>query len=568
LVRPAAGPVLPTVPKVLAITRPAPPPATGTPAPLLAHLRTELQRNLAGLRSGTCPAPHFLGYAVNDTIQHRIRAGSGALEGSARLHARQLTVDLRVGTRAFDNTHFLERRSGANGGTLPLDDDGEAIRTALWLATDASYLAACKEYARVKAKAQTTSKEDDPSADFAAAPVVNVVYDRLPVRLDVPAWEGRLRRVSAVFRAHPEIRDGAVELNAWSTLRVFVTSEGTVTQVPEVRYVLTLTAQAIAEDGMDFQRFESFFGGTAEALPAEADLTALARSMVADLLALRKAPLAEPYEGPAIFRGRAAAVFFHEVFGHRMEGHRQKLRRSDQTFTRKVGEEIMPRFLSIWDDPLLTAVNGQFVNGHFLVDDEGVRPRRVDLVKDGVLKGFLMSRTPIRNFPASTGHGRRSPGLPVVARQANLVVEPAQVVAPATLRKALIDEARRQGKPYGLVFEEVSGGFTFTDRSLPQAFKVLPIIVRRVYVDGRPDELVRGVDLVGTPLTALTRIVVASSDFETFNGVCGAESGWVPVSATAPSLLLSKIETQRKEAGEQKQPILPVPVELRRGGVR
>ena len=60
--------------------------------------------------------------------------------------------------------------------------------------------------------------------------------------------------------------------------------------------------------------------------------------MAVDLEALRKAPVAEPYDGPAMLSGRAAAVFFHEVLGHRLEGHRQKDEDEGQTFTKKVGQ--------------------------------------------------------------------------------------------------------------------------------------------------------------------------------------------------------------------------------------
>jgi predicted Zn-dependent protease len=92
-----------------------------------------------------------------------------------------------------------------------------------------------------------------------------------------------------------------------------------------------------------------------------------------DLDALHEAPLADPYVGPAILEGRAAGVFFHEVFGHRIEGHRQKDETSGQTFSSQVGKEIMPTWLSVYDDPTLTTLNGLQLNGFYRFDDEGVR---------------------------------------------------------------------------------------------------------------------------------------------------------------------------------------------------
>jgi TldD protein len=226
-----------------------------------------------------------------------------------------------------------------------------------------------------------------------------------------------------------------------------------------------------------------------------------------------------------------------------------------------VGQPIMPDFINVYDDPTLTRIEGVDLNGFYRFDDEGVPASRAVLVDGGVLKGFLLSRSPTRGFNASNGHGRRQEGRAVVSRQGNLVVQPAPtstVTLPA-LRERLRTEARHQGKPYGLLFKDISGGFTNTTRGGPQAFKVLPILVYRVYTDGRRDELVRGADLVGTPLAALTKILAAANDYQTFNGMCGAESGYVPVSATSPSLLVEQIEVERKDKGNNKPPVLPAP---------
>jgi predicted Zn-dependent protease len=282
-------------------------------------------------------------------------------------------------------------------------------------------------------------------------------------------------------------------------------------------------------------------------------------AVIADLKALRKAPPADPYIGPAILEGKAAGVFFHEIFGHRVEGHRQKNEEEGQTFAKKIGEPVMPSFVSVYDDPTLAQLGGVDLNGFYRFDDEGVPAQRATLVGDGILRGFLLSRSPTRGFSESNGHGRRQEGRTIVSRQGNLVVEPKVAVPVEDLRRRLRDEARRQGKPYGLLFRDISGGFTNTARGGPQAFKVLPILVYRVWVDGRADELVRGVDLVGTPLSALSRIIASADDYQTFNGYCGAESGFVPVSATSPSLLVEQIEIERRDKGSDKPPVLPAP---------
>jgi predicted Zn-dependent protease len=257
--------------------------------------------------------------------------------------------------------------------------------------------------------------------------------------------------------------------------------------------------------------------------------------------------------------GRAAAVFFHEVLGHRLEGHRQRDEDEGQTFTKKVGQEVLPKFLSVTDDPTVHEMAGMKLAGSYDFDSEGVPAKRVEVIKDGILRNFLLSRMPIKDFSQSNGHGRNQPGLMPTGRQGNLIVTSTQSVPEAEMRQKLIDEVKKQNKPYGLYFDDIQGGFTLTTRSLPQAFQVLPVIVYKVYADGRPDELVRGVDIVGTPLAALTRILMTGDQQHVFNGVCGAESGQVPVSAVAPAMLFSEMEVQKRQHSHDRPPILPAP---------
>jgi predicted Zn-dependent protease len=320
-----------------------------------------------------------------------------------------------------------------------------------------------------------------------------------------------------------------------------------------------MEAQTRAEDGMDLLRVETFQAPSAAGLPSEKELTEKIEKMALDLNALRKAPVAEPYDGPALLSGRAAAVFFHEVLGHRLEGHRQKDEDEGQTFTKKVGQEVLPKFLSVTDDPTLGELAGVKLAGTYAYDNEGVPAKRVEVIQDGVLKGFLMSRLPIKGFEQSNGHGRNQPGLMPTGRQGNLIVSSKQTVPEKEMRQKLIDEVKKQNKPYGLYFDDIQGGFTLTTRALPQAFQVLPVIVYKVYPDGRPDELVRGVDIVGTPLAALTRIMTTGDQQHVFNGVCGAESGNVPVSAAAPAMLFSEMEVQKRAHEHERPPLLPPP---------
>jgi predicted Zn-dependent protease len=310
---------------------------------------------------------------------------------------------------------------------------------------------------------------------------------------------------------------------------------------------------------MSLPLYESYSAYAVDRLPSKASMENDVRRMIDLARRLRTAPLLETYTGPAILSGRSSGVFFHEIFGHRVEGHRQKDVNSSQTFKPFLNKRILPPFINVVFDPTITSLRGNDIVGAFSFDDEGMPGKRVVAVDSGIFKSFLMSRSPIENFSTSNGHGRRQPGFKAVSRQSNLIVEATTVVPYDTLRAMLRRECIAQSKEFGLLFDDIQGGFTFTGRTVPNAFNVQPLVVYKVFADGRPDELIRGVDLIGTPLTTFNNIVAAADDLGVFNGVCGAESGGVPVSACSPSLLVSTIEVQKKQKSQAKPPILPDP---------
>jgi TldD protein len=506
--------------------------------------------------------PYFLSYSVSDASFVSIRAEYGALMGSGANHVRMADVQVRVGSPKLDNTHGDHRSSAVNSMQLPLNDDREALVRSLWLATNAGYETAIDNYLRVKTEAQVRAKEADTSPDFSnEAPQVHIGQAAPPVVVDRAAWEQRVRALSRVFRDYPDVYQNMVALTAQNETDYYASSEGSRVVAPHLQARIVVMAATRAEDGMDLFRDQTFEAETVNGLPSQAELEAAVRKLGESLEELRKAPVTEPFDGPAILSGRAAAVFFHEVLGHRLEGQRQRGEEEGQTFTKDVGTAVLPSFLSVADDPTETKFGSTWLSGSYEYDDEGEKSQRVDLIDDGVLKTFLMSRLPIANFSSSNGHGRAETGHIPTGRQGNLIVTSTKTVPEAELRKELIAEAKRQGKPYGLYFEDISSGFALTTRSSPQAFSVVPLVVWRVHVDGRPDELVRGVSIVGTPLAAMKSILATGDHSEVFNGICGAESGSIPVSAVAPAMLLSELETQKQEQGTARPPILPIPQE-------
>jgi len=545
-----------------AVAGPPDGPAAAKPSPLIGAMQTELDRSFKTLGSQDISA-YFIGYTLTDTQRAEVSGSNGALLSSSEVRNRWLQVAVRTGDYNKDNTHKVGERqlpAGGPGTVAPVDDDAEVLRRAIWLETDDQYRAAAEALIKIKTgrevKVETAEgqapdfSKEQPHKSF--GPQVSFTLDRTP-------WEGRVRAYTKSFRESSAILNSIVTFSALAQNVFQVNTEGTQLQFGQIRYRLELFIQGKAPDGMNIERYYNFDWVDAKDAPDDKAVATASATLRKEMEGLVAAPINEPTVGPALLTGRAAAVFFHEVFGHRAEGHRQKDITEGQTFAKKVGEPILPEFLSIVDDTTRKKLGNEDLLGYYQFDDEGVPAQKVTLVDHGVLKAFEMSRSPLVGFPHSNGHGRRQLGATPVSRQGNLIVESSKMVTNAQLRAKLVELVKQQGKPYGLLIDDIAGGFTFTGRGQPQAFQVQPLVVYKVFADGRPDELVRGVDIVGTPLAALTKIVATGDTPEVFNGYCGAESGSVPVSAASPAILTSELEVQKKETDTDRPPILPPP---------
>jgi len=530
---------------------------------IIGILQSELTRNVDVLKHQPVPA-YYAAYTLHDSRRTQILASVGAIDRSDENRQRFATVEVRVGDYQLDNTHPIRGEARALPPrllqvSLPLSDEEKPIRLALWRATDRSYKQASEALTRVRTNVAAKVQDENPAPDFSREDKQQHSSEPVTYSLDTPEWEARLRRVSAVFSGDPLVLRSQVSLTVDAGNRYYINSEGSKIVTGAVGARIFIQGVTKAEDGMELPLYTSYFATSPDRLPDERQLIAEARSMVDLLARLRKAPIVEPFSGPAILSGRAAGVFFHEIFGHRVEGNRQRNADDGQTFSSRVGHPVLPAFLSVSFDPTVKKIGNIELMGHYLYDDQGVKGQRVTVVDSGVLKTFLLDRAPLRNFLRSNGHGRAEPGFLPVSRQSNLQVESSKSVSREQLMNQLRDEARRQGKPFGLLFDNIEGGFTTTGRGSPNAFNVLPNVVYRIYTDGREPELVRGVDLIGTPLAAFGKIIATDDRVDVFNGVCGAESGGVPVSASSPSLLVSEVEVQKKFQSQETRPILPAP---------
>src|ERR1051326_4815676 len=546
---------------LLAATLPAQP---AKPSPVLAAMKAEITSSMAQFKQQQTP-PYFLSYEIIENETAVIAGSFGTLIASSPPNRnRNLGIDLRVGDYKLDNTHPMR---GALSNILdtfsnymvPIDDDADALRARLWYFTDQKYKRAIEQLIAVKTNVKVKADETDKAGDF--SPAKAEVYsepDVRPLRIDRPAWEDKVRRYTAPFQRYGNIYVANATLNAERQTRWFVSSDGASIQTAELGYRLSISAFAKASDGMELPRNESFYSSTAEGLPSDDAVLAKVQAMIKDLMAMTNAPVQEAYLGPAILSPRATGVIFHEIFGHRVEGQREKRENQAQTFRDKVGEKVLPEFISVYSDPTQRKFGQIELAGFYKFDNEGVKAEKVTVVENGVLKNFLMSRLPVDGFPVSNGHGRRAVGRNVAGRQSNLLVTASTTVTPEQLKGMLMDEVKRRNLKYGLYFEDIAGGFTSVGRCVPNYFSVIPTIEYRIYPDGH-EELVRGVDLIGTALTAFNKILAADNRMEAFNGMCGAESGFVPVAVGGPGLLFSEVEVQKKPKSQELSPILAPP---------
>lgn len=530
-------------------------------------MQEEMSRNFDRLKKEPVQ-PYYMSYTIDEVHAQSVTGSFGGLWNKSDSTVSYLRVEVRTGDYSLDSTHEI-RSSGdplaaitsrlKTNPKAPLSESPEALKIILWRETDKAYKKAVETLAKVKSEQSVMVAEEDKSDDFSKTEPQVAFEEPIKVTVDMDKWEARMKSYTNDFKNYPFILTSTSTFSCETRQKYFVNTEGTRISFPAVYMKLSITIRTKLEDGMNIPLNISYFGFKESDFPSEEKIRAEIKTLVSTLEKLNKAPLVEPFTGPAILSGQASGVFFHEILGHRLEGHRQKSASDGQTFKKQVGNQILPEFISVIFDPTIKELHGHKLSGAYKFDDEGVKAERVVSIENGVLKNFLMNRSPIENFSVSNGHGRSQPGNSPVSRQSNLIVESKNMISEEKLREKLIEECKKQGKEFGLYFTDISGGFTSTGRSAPNAFNVTPLAVYKVYTDGRPDEIVRGVDIIGTPLTTFGKIIATGSKMEVFNGMCGAESGYVPVSALSPSILVSEIEVQKKDKSQEKLPILPSP---------
>ena len=374
----------------------------------------ELSRSISELQFKDLEKPYFVQYIILDQERYRASATFGALTGSDINRARYVQAQVRVGDYDFDNSEFVTGPgfqgpppAGITSQTV-IDDDYGAIRHALWLATDAAYKQAVEQFARKRAFVQNKTR-GEPIPDFSKEKPVTAVAVRRGFEIDKGGWEKQVRDWSAVFKDFPEIDESSVVVEAQVTHRYLVNSEGTRTLQPSMLVSVEVDAGAEAADGMRLRHWIPLNAANFDQLPPDREVAKAIRQMASELTALRSAPVLDAdYSGPVLFTGQASAEMFARVLVPNLSGQRLPLTDQQQAqatrseLVDRMNRPVLPRFLSVFDDPTTQRIGNQELLGHYQVDDQGVPARRVSLIEQGVLKHFLMSRRPAKDMHSRT----------------------------------------------------------------------------------------------------------------------------------------------------------------------
>ncbi|MBI4051835.1 MAG: TldD/PmbA family protein [Elusimicrobia bacterium] len=533
------------------------------PKMILKAMKEEMSRSLSKLNLDQFVPPYFLTYRLSHHQELSLGASYGSLYRRNFTHQKILYVEARYGNYALDN---VDRGFNGESGYAPLDGAVPALKQALWDLTDSAYKQAVSGYLGKKAR-KATELEKESLEDFAkekSRTHPQKILPPPPLPQNIDALEQTLKEVSLAFGNHPEIHDSYVVANLKWSQRYLLTSEGTQLVLPyeNAPHTLSMAASARAKDGMLIESSHQWVAKEVQDLPSQAELIKEAEKISRDIIQLHQAEIQSPYAAPAILDSDFTGTFFHEAIGHRLEGQRQRDEEEAQTFKDLVGHKIIPEFLSVVDDPSMKEFKGTPLHGHYLYDAEGIPSRKVVLIEKGVLKNFLMSRRPIKGFSQSNGHGRADSSKHPVGRMANLVILADHPIPLPKLKELLLKECQLRNKPYGFIIRGSVGGDNPTQKTSPQTLRVKAKMVYRVDAKTGKETLVRGVEMVGTPLVVINKIIAAGEDLELANSyTCGAESGWVPVNQIAPSVLVSEIELQRMEENRKRPPLLPSPLQ-------
>lgn len=556
-------------------------------------MKDEMARSMKSLKIENMEKPYYMEYSLLDHWQLEIKGSFGSLTASDESRRRMLKVGIRVGSHQLDNTGFVDRSSifrsimGGSGSTV-IDDDYNAIRHDLWLTTDKTYKEALEQLAGKNAYLKNQAQTEE-IPDFSKEESVRKILPRKTLKIDREKWEKTIKKLSTIFRQFPALHESHVEMRIILNHRYFVNSEGTVVRQPETLVSLAAHAATQASDGMKLKHYIPFYAPGIDGLPGEEQLTAGIKNMAEELTALASAPVLEDYIGPVLFTGQASAELFTQALVPHLSGQRPPL--SDmpgQTgnsgkLANRLNRKVLPREISIIDDPTRTTFEKQTLIGSYVVDDEGVVSRPVTLVEKGVLKTLLMSRRPGKEISNSNGHARAGLRGKTGVQIGNLMITADQGKTYRELKKELLQLCQDQQMPSGLIIKTFDNpGITGMERDAFSIFMrgsrsgtpiTSPVVIVRVYVKDGREELVRGISISDFKVGDLKDIAAVGNDSYVLHRLLSPNSGMagtafmflasrggssmgVPASIVAPSVLFEELEFKKKEEKGKKPPLM------------
>jgi TldD protein len=514
--------------------------------PVLRAMRSELERSKAELKLDQMAAPYYIEYRVIDTDQYSAEAAYGALRADVRTRIRILRVVVRVGDYKQDS--YFGQGQGSFS-FMPLDDDMQALRHELWLATDQAYKSATESLTAKQSQLKQLTI-DQPVDDFAKADPVQSVEPLAMLEIDPQPWTRMLQDASALYKTDPQIESFESSLKFQAINRFFVNSEGTVVRGGQNLYEMTISCSTQAADAMRLDRNNTFAVASPKELPSAQEFVARAAKLAASLKELRDAPLVdEEYRGPVLFSADASATVFADLVGENILGNKPELGKNARTtgaFAASYKTRILPDFLSVSDDPTISTYRGQSVLGRYEIDDEGVPAQRVPVVEKGNLINYVIGRAPIRDFPSSNGHGRaRIPSYPPAPSLSNLIISSSQPASQEELKKKLVEQCQQRDLAFCYRVE------TFGP-------KLTPRLLYKVWTKDGHEELVRGASFGDLDTRALRSDVVAAGD----DVYIDSRPLNIPHSISAPSILFDELEVKRANINKEKLPEYPAPAML------
>ncbi len=534
---------------------------------LTAALTDECQRTMKHLKVPGYPRTYYLSYMLRDIHTTEVWGRLGEINHASDQESRNMYCDCRVGSYRYDQVSE-GGLAGADSDSdssdyveMPIGNDVDALKFHVWRLTDVRYREAVRDYLRRKSDHITYLDPNRKISSFRKGTAREDLRFKPFTRVDTGAWKEFVKKSSRVVKGHPEVKNSWVEVRVRQVTRLFVNSEGARLIDQEQVCELSCTLWLLTDSGEGIEcRINHATPDPAE-LPDLRTFNREIRERIKLINELSRAPSLKSYAGPVLLAPQPAGILMHEVLGHRLEGSRLLSTHEGQTFKRDMGKEILPRFLSVSDDPTDRVSCGVKTLGSYRYDDEGSLAERAELVRDGVLVGFLSGRAPVtRKRLRGNGHARCEYDERPISRMANLKVEASEAQDAEALRALFLEEIRKQGLPFGIMVLGAEGGETATSSYNFQAFLGSISLAVQVWADGS-ENLVRNVDFVGTPLSALRTIMAAGDEPLCCNAFCGAESGVVPVSTTCPALLLSNLELQSSDQRKFTPFVLPMPHE-------